>query len=187
MNNGQPAKKSLLPGGGSKQGRIIIVVVSAMVVIMVIIIVIGLINNAGKADTSALVTAAKQQQELIRVAKIGSEKAKAQAAKNIAITTQLALESEQAEMKAAIEAAGLKANKVLVGSVNAKTDQALTAAEQNNRFDEEFLSIMTKSLTDYQRAVKAAYDNATSKKLKDALSTQFTSANTLAGVASKTE
>lgn len=181
FNNGAQGKKPLIPGGGSKKGRIIIVTVGAVILLMIVIIIVGLVNNAGKADTSALITAAKQQQELIRVAKIGQDKAKTQAAKNIAVTTLLALESEQDDMKVAIEAAGLKANTVLRPSPSRETDQALTNAEQNNRFDEEFLEIMTKSLTDYQKSVKAAYDGATSKKLKTALTAQFNSANTLAG------
>jgi hypothetical protein len=186
FNDNKPGKKSLIPMGGGKKSRIIVVAAAAIILLFVIIIIVGLINNAGKADTESLVSAAKQQQELIRVSKIGIDKAKTQAAKNIAITTLLALESEQDDMQAAIETAGLNAKKVLVSSPNAKTDQVLTTAEQNNRFDEEFLSIMTTSLTAYQKSVKAAYDGATSNKLKAALTTQFNSANTLAG-ASKAE
>jgi len=183
FNPNQPNKKSLLPGGGSKKGRIIVVAVGAAILLTLIIVIAGLVNNAGKADTASLISAAKQQQELIRIAKVGQDKAKTQAAKNIAVTTLLALESEQDDMQTAITAAGLNAKKVLVASPNTKTDQALTSAEQNNRFDEEFLSIMTTSLISYQKSVKEAYDGATSKQLKAALTTQFESANTLAGVA----
>ncbi len=140
-----------------------------------------MISNSGKGDTQALITAAKQQQELIRVAEIGINKAKTQDAKNIAITTKLALSSQQAEMQAAIKTAGLNPKKVLTSSISTETDQALTAAEQNNRFDEEFLKVMSESLIAYQKSVKAAYDGATSKKLKAALTSQFNSANALAG------
>ncbi len=183
----QYAKKSLFPGGGSKKSRIIVAAVAALVLIFLIMTVIGFLNSAAKGDTASLVSAAKQQQELIRISKIGIQKARTQDAKNIAVTTLLALESEQDDMKTAIEAAGLKANSVLKSSGNAKTDQILTTAEQNNRFDEEFLKVMKDSLTNYQKAVKSAYDGATSKKLKTALTKQYESANTLAGVASKTE
>lgn len=183
----QSAKKSLLPTGGSKKVRILIVGVVAFILLLAIFSVVGFIDNAGKGDTASLISAAKQQQELIRISKVGVDKARTQDAKNIAITTLLALESEQDDMKTAIEAAGLKPNSVLKGGNNTKTDQALTTAEQNNRFDEEFLKIMTESLVSYQKAVKDAYDGATSKKLKTALTAQFNSANTLAGVAGATE
>jgi flagellar basal body-associated protein FliL len=183
FNDNKPSKKSLLPANMSKKGRLLIIGASVLLLIMLVVIIAGMISNAGKGDTQALVTAAKQQQELIRVAEIGISKAKTQDAKNIAITTKLALSSQQAEMQAAIKTAGLNPKKVLTGSVSTKTDQDLTAAEQNNRFDEEFLKIMSESLAAYQKSVKAAYDGATSKKLKAALTTQFKSANTLAGVA----
>lgn len=187
FNPKQQLKKPVLLGNTSKKGRMIIVGVGALVIVTIVMVIAGFISNAGKADTEALITAAKQQQELIRVSKIGSDKAKTQAAKNIAVTTLLALESEQDEMQAAIETAGLNPKKILTGSADSKTDQALTAAEQNNRFDEEFLKVMSTSLTNYQKSVKAAYDGATSKKLKTALTKQFDSANTLAGIASKTD
>ncbi|MBA3758716.1 hypothetical protein H0X10_03740 [Candidatus Saccharibacteria bacterium] len=183
FNPNQPTKKSLLPGGGSKKNRIVLIAVGAVALVIIFSVIAGLINNLGKENTDALVSAAKQQQELIRVAEIGVQKSKTQDAKNIAITTKLSLESEQKEMQAAIQAAKLNPKKVLTGSIDAKTDAALTTAEQNNRFDEEFLKIMTASLTNYQKTVKTAYDNATGKNLKAALTTQYKSANTLAGVA----
>jgi flagellar basal body-associated protein FliL len=186
FNPNQPGKKPLIPGGNTKKGLMMIITVGVVILLMVVMIIVGMINNAGKADTESLISAAKQQQELIRVAEIGIEKAKGQDAKNIAVTTLLALESEQDDMQTAITAAGLKPKNVLAGSENAKTDEALTIAEQTNRFDEEFLKIMNTSLTNYQKSVKAAYEGATSKKLKTALTTQFKSANTLAGVTSST-
>lgn len=185
--NPDQQQKKKLPIPGSKKGRIITVAVIAAVLVMAGSIVAGIISNAGKADTEALVTAARQQQELIRISKLGIEKAKTGEAKNIAVTTLLALESEQDDMQAAIKTAGLNPKKVLVGSADTKTTQALTAAEQNNRFDEEFLKVMTASLTAYQKSVKAAYDGATSTKLKAALSAQYKSANTLAGITGGTE
>lgn len=187
FNDNKSNKKSLIPFGGGKKGRVLTVVIGAIVLLILFIIIAALVNSAGKADTESLVSAAKQQQELIRISKVGVDKAKTQAAKNIAVTTLLALESEQDDMQTAVTAAGLNAKKVLVSSANAKTDAALTTAEQNNRFDEEFLSIITANLTTYQKSVKAAYDGATSKKLKTALTTQYESANTLVGAASKAE
>lgn len=155
--------------------------VGATVLLIIIFIIVNLLSSAGKADTQAVINAAKQQQELIRVADIGIQKARGQQAKNLAITTKLALSSEQDDMQSAVKAAGLDPKKVLIGSTNAQTDKALTTAEQTNRFDEEFIEIMTDSLKTYQRSVKAAYDGAHSNKLKAALATQYTSANTLVG------
>ena len=182
-----PEKKTLLSGDNPKRNRMLLVGVGAVVFIICASIVFNFISGLGRENTDALVSAAKQQQELIRVASIGVEKSKTQAAKNIAITTKLSMQSEQAEMQAALKAAKLNPRKILVGSQNAKTDAALTNAEQNNRFDEEFLSIMTTSLKSYQETVRTAYNNAVSQKLKTALTTQYKSANALAGVSGGTE
>lgn len=181
MNPQSAPGRSLLPGGNTKKGRLIIAGIGAVVLLMIVLVVTSLFSNAGKADTQAVINAAKQQQELIRIADIGIQKARGQQAKNLAITTKLALSSEQDDMQSAIKAAGLNPKKVLVGSTNPQTDKALTTAEQTNRFDEEFIEVMTDSLAEYQRSVKAAYDGANSKKLKAALATQYASANTLVG------
>lgn len=185
FNPNQQGKKPLIPGANTKKGRMLIAGIGLVIIVMLGAIIAGLISGAGKGDTQALLTAARQQEELIRVAEIGIDKAKTQDAKNIAITTKLSLSSQQAEMQAAIKAAGISA-KSAKSTPNSKTDQALTTAEQNNRFDEEFLKIMGESLTAYQKSIKAAYDGATGKKLKDALTSQYRSANTLAGVAAGT-
>ena len=183
MNPNNPQAKPLIPvASGSKKNRIIAVAAGAVFLLIIGGIFFNFLSNAGKADTEALIRAAKQQQELIRIADIGIEKSRGQQAKNLAVTTKLSLASEQDDMQNAIKAAGLNPKKVLTGSANAQTTQQLTTAEQNNRFDEEFIKVMTESLTSYQRSVKAAYDGATSKKLKEALATQYKSANALAGV-----
>lgn len=183
--NQQTSPKS--PLGGGKKNRTIIFGAGAVILIAVIFIVAGFISNLSKPNTDALVSAARQQQELIRIADIGVQKAKTQEAKDIAITTKLSMESEQKEMQNAIKAAKLNPKKVLVGSKDAKADAALTTAEQNNRFDDEFLKIMTAKLTAYQKTVKTAYDNATGKVLREALATQYNSANALAGVTGRAE
>jgi flagellar basal body-associated protein FliL len=176
--------KNGLPGGGSKKSRMLIVGGAAVVLIIIASLVVSFLGSAGKADTENLVIAAKQQTELIRVADIGIKDAKTQAAKNIAVTTKLSLESKQSAMLAAIKSQGRKlSTKELSSGRSAKTDQLLTDAKQNNRFDEVFIETMESSLKTYQVSVKKAYDGATSKKLKDALTDQYKSANILAGVA----
>jgi len=170
--------------GGGKKPLVILIGGGLVFLLLIVVLINGLISNANKADTESLVKAAKQQQELIRISDIGIQKAKTQSAKNIAVTTKLSLASQQSAMETAIKAAGLNPKKVLVVSANAETDKALETAEQNNRFDEEFLKIMSANLVIYQKSVKTAYSGATSKKLKAALDSQYKSANTLAGVAS---
>jgi hypothetical protein len=186
LNPQQAPKKSLLPSG--KQGRIMVVAGGAAVLLIIALLLGSILSSAGKENVENLVIAAKQQNELIRVAEIGSSKARGQAAKNIAITTKLSLQSQQAAMLDALKTQGRKLTpKDLAASQNPKTDQLLTQAEQSNKFDEVFIDTMQTSLTNYQKAVQKAYDGATSRKLKAALADQYKSANTLAGVAAETK
>ncbi len=189
LNPNQPQKKILnLPGGNSTKGRMIIAGIGLIIFIIIAGIFMNLILGAGKPDTKALVAAAKEQNELIRVAQIGVDKAQTQAAKDIAITTKLSLQSQQKEMLSAAASAGRKLNsKELSSSRNAKVDATLTEAEQNNRFDEVFIEVINIELKEYQQIVKRAYEGTNDKKLKEALAVQFQSANTLAGVTNQTD
>ncbi|CAN5681196.1 hypothetical protein BH23PAT1_BH23PAT1_1300 [soil metagenome] len=181
---GEPPKKSKIPGGSSKKVRIAVVLIGVLLFAIIASIFISFLGSSGKADVEALESAAKQQHELIRIADIGVKKSRGQAARNIAVTTKLSLKSQQTEMLSAVKLHKKKfGNKELKAAEDPKNDQLLTAAEQSNRFDEEFISWIEKSLTDYQKTVERAYEGAKTTKLKEALLQQYQSANTLAGVA----
>lgn len=184
FNPPQPGKKSILPlpGGSSTKSRAMVAGAGALLLLIVGFAFMSFLSNLNKADTEALVAAAQQQHELIRLAEVGTKKARSQAAKDIAITTKLALQSQQDDMLAAVRSAGRKLSRQeLAAARNPLVDEALTKAEQNNRFDEEFMAIMNSALDDYQKAVKRAYEGAKDSKLRSALAAQFESANVLAG------
>ncbi len=184
-NTGQAPKKSLLPSSGSKTSRIVVVAAVALFLIIAIGALFSLLGNAGKANVAALEAAALKQNELIRVADIGIKDARTQAAKDIATTTKLSMQSQQPQMLAALETAGRKlGSKELAAGQDRSVDQALTNATQNNRFDEEFLKIIAASLTEYQTIVQRAYEGVQSPRLRESLEVQFNSANVLAGQAS---
>jgi flagellar basal body-associated protein FliL len=178
-------KKSLLPGG-SKKTRIIIVAVGAAILLMMALVLSSILSSPRKQAVENLVVAAKQQNDLIRLSEVGVQKARGQQARNIAVTTKLSLQSQQGDLLAAIKSQKRKLdNKELNASRDTKADQLLTAAEQNNRFDEVFIEVMELKLKEYQRTVKTAYDSVSSPGLRAALTEQFNSANTLAGVAAE--
>lgn len=172
----------------SKKARIITVSVGAIILAMIAFIVVGLLTSAGKADTVSLINAAKQQNELIRIADIGTQKARGQEAKNLAVTTKLTLQSQQSEMIGAVKMKNKKfGTKDLAISSSKQNNELLTAAEQSNRFDEEFLDLMRKELINYQQTVEKAYKGAEGTQLKAALLSQYESANILVGKADQTD
>ena len=174
-------KKSLLPGGDSKKGRIIIVASLVLLLLIAGIIIASLISSASKSGQAEVLKAAQQQAELVRISKIGLDRAKSTSARNLAMTTNLSLQSDQATLTASLKGSGVKVNaKSLALGKDPKTDVILNTAEQANRFDEVFIETVQKELTEYQTTLKSAYTKTSSKKLKTALEVQFNNAGLLA-------
>lgn len=174
-------KRPRLPAGNSKQSRIVIVLAGLFALLVVGLVVVALISNAANAGKADLMKVAQQQAELVRVSKLGIDRAKSTSAKNLATTVNLSLQSDQATLVASLKSAGVKVSaKDLALGKNPKTDTALTTAEQSNKFDEVFTETIQAQLVDYQRSLKTAHDKASSKKLKQTLSDQFTTAGLLA-------
>lgn len=174
-------KKGFTPGDpSSMKKRLILVVVGILGLMIVITVVMSLLFGGSSENQLQLVSLANKQNELIRVSDIGIKKAHNLEAKNLAMTTKLSLSSEQATLQAAIKKQGVKVT--TAGGKDEKTDEMLTVAEQNNRFDEEFLAHLRAALIDYQKDLKVAYDGAISKSFKDTLASQYEKAAILAGI-----
>lgn len=187
-NQSPPAKRFRLPGGNSPLGRIAVFGGGLAILVIVISLFATLLTSRQDAAVNALADAAIKQNELIRVADIGADKARGQEAKNLAITTKLALQSQQKSMLSAVEKAGRKLDsKALATGKDAGIDEFLTTAEQNNVFDDAFIKVMNESLKDYQVAVEDAFTQVSTKSIKESLLSQYESANTLAGVAAEIE
>jgi hypothetical protein len=159
-----------------------LVIIGAAVLIIPFIIYMMLF--AGAPDNKAQLTKLVQQQtELIRVSEIGLKQSRDNAARNLAKTTSLSVSSDLASLKASLNSQKVKTPaKLLNGGKNTQTDQLLTTAGQNNRFDEAFLKELQEELTAYQKSIKSAYEVTTNKKLKDTLSVQYKNASILAGI-----
>jgi hypothetical protein len=174
-------KRSLASIGNSKQSRILIVLGGVFALIIVAVIVMSLISSAANAGKAELLKVAQKQTEIIRVSKLGMERAKGSSAKNLATTVNLSLQSDQSTLVTTLKSAGVKVSaKDLALGKNPKTDVALTNAEQSNKFDEVFTETIQAQLVDYQRSLKSAFDKTDSKKLQQTLSAQFTTAGLLA-------
>lgn len=174
-------KKAVLSSGGSKQSRILIVLGGAVILLIIGVVVMMLISSASNAGKVDLLKAAQQQTELIRVSKIGIDRAQSTTAKNLATTTNVSLQSDQASLVASIKASGVKLSTAeLALGKNPKTDVTLTSAEQANNFDEVFTQTLQTQLIEYQKTLKIAYDKTESKTLRQTLSDQYNSAGLLA-------
>ncbi len=174
-------KKSLIPNPDSQKARIMIVLAGVGILIVLALIVSTLISSASNSGKTELIKAAQQQTELVRISKIGIDRAKDTAAKNLATTTNVSLQSDQLTLAADLKSSGIKLDpKELALGKDQKTDLLLTNAEQANNFDEVFIKTLQTKLVAYQKQLKIAHDKTESKKLKATLSLQFTNAGLLA-------
>lgn len=175
FNSPSPPQKGFGAAGGSgMKKRILIAGVGATVLVIFAIIATSFLGSAGKADNAALLSMVEQQHEIMRLADVGISKAKGPEAQNLAITTKLTLASSQKDIQSYATKRGVKIDqKLLSEKKNSKTDAALTAAEQSNRFDEAFIQVLESHLAKYQASLKKAHGEATDKKDKEKLAAAF--------------
>ena len=151
-----------------------------------LIIAIGAtIFLSGRSDgAKEMLKLAANQTEIIRISDIGMKKARASQAQVLASTTKYSIQSDLNKSIASLKKHRLKATSVTLGTAkNTKVDTVLALASQNNRFDEEFLTIMNTMLVAYQKQVKTTYDTSTNAFDKQILADSYKHINTILGEA----
>lgn len=169
MDPGGSQKRSLIPGG-PKARMIVIGGLIALVLILFLVIIVAIMNS-GSSSTGNLVTVARKQNEVVRVADLGVDDAGNEEAKKLATMTKLVVASDQKKMIDYLATQNKKvSNKDLAVGANQKTDQELEAAQSNGRFDEVFTQIMLKLLKEYQQSLRTGYEGlgVNGKQLIDA-------------------
>lgn len=157
MNPGSPQKKSLLPGG--PKAKMILVFGGIGAVILLFLIIILSVLSGGSSATDNLVVVAQKQNEVVRIADIGTKSAGSEKTKKLATMSKLVVASDQKIMIDYLSKEGTKVDsKRLALGANSKTDQELEAAESNGRFDEVFTQTMLTLLKEYQRSLRTGYE-----------------------------
>jgi hypothetical protein len=177
MKNAPKPRGPLFGGGGSSTTkRLMVVVGGGIVLIILAIIIASVLGSSGKASTKVLIDIAQEQQEIVRVAGVGVSKSQTSATKNLAMTIQYSVLSNQ---QATLSYLGGKGHKLKTKDLglkqNAKTDNILTLASQNNTFDEAFKQTIFTQLNDNKSAIKSAYDSSHSKSERELLQDSYDS------------
>lgn len=170
MNSGAtPQKKGLLPSGMSKKQRILIVAGAGLALLMIFGIVFNLLFNRPDPTLGASLKMAQQHTEVLRVADIGVKKARSSTTRNLASTVKLSMQSSEDK----IVAIASKGRKIAAAQLNSakdlKTDEALTTADQNNRFDEAFTETIHTQIRAYLAQLRTVYQASKSKEDKKVL------------------
>lgn len=182
----KPQKKPFLPGGNSQKSRIFIVLGVLFGLVILGVIVMAVISSIGSSEKQSWLKLAQEQQDLIRISELGSQKAQNRDTKNLAITTKLSLTSSQSTINSLAKKNGVQVDsKSLSLGKDTKVDATLKTAEQTNQFDKVFAEVLKAKLTTYQSDMKKLYDGTQSTKTKASLASAYTNAGILATEANK--
>lgn len=164
-NFGTPVKLAILGGGAF---------------IFLILFMVGYNTFLSTPENTPLLARVGQQQaHILQAAEMGVDKARGQAARNLAITTKLSLIDDQKALKSALGGKNVR----ISTSDDPQLEQKLIVAEQGNRFDEELLKYLQTELKSYADNLEAAYNTTlkTDKELREVLAAQYKNARYLSG------
>jgi len=181
----QPLKLPGL-GGGSSSMPVRIAVVLGGLLVLIIIFAIAKSLFSGGGNTQTLTTVAQQQQSMIHILTNGAgSDGQQQAAlstgdQNFAATAKLTLTSSQQQLIQYMANNGKKVKiKTLALKISPTIDQQLTAAANNSTYDSTFKQVMQSQLSDYQKALRAAYQQTPGPKGRALLNDEFQGAQLL--------
>jgi len=124
-----------------------------------------MLGSGDKVQKERLLEIAQAQTEIVRLSSQASQKAGSIETRSLAITTRLSVQSSANQTTEALTKYGVKANsKMLSKGKNSKSDDLLTEAAKNNRFDETYKQILNEQLSNYQKLLKASFDSGTKKE-----------------------
>lgn len=160
-----------------------VVIIGIVGFILLSMIASYILTRASKQTTARMVSIAQEQQELMRIADIGTSKARTSAAKDFAVNVRLSIDTSQKEILALLKKRGHKLNiQLLSKKKNAKTDQLLNEAFLTNRFDDTFSETVRGQLLAYRQRLQETYKGSTNKTEKEVLAKNFKDVSILLGL-----
>lgn len=170
MNSGaSPQKQGILPSGASKKQRILIMAGIGAVLLIIFGMIFSLLFGGENPNTAASLKMAQQHTEALRIADIGTKKARGSEARNLAATAKLSLQSTEDKIVAIASKERKLKPAELAGAKSTKTDDLLTRAEQNNLFDEAFIETLRGQIRTYLAQIRVVHQGSSSKNDKKTL------------------
>lgn len=169
----QPKPRKLGLGSSNKFGLLIGIIVGGAVLFMVIVALI-LTAFGGNSNATSILGLAQAQNELVRVADQGARSGVRQTTKNLAVTIQYGMTTQQKRTLTYLAQIGTAVDeKELKLKQNATTDQQLASAKTTSTFDSAFAEIMQAQLTAYADSIRQLHSTATSETEKELLGTFY--------------
>jgi flagellar basal body-associated protein FliL len=170
--------------GGSTKSRLIFVGVIVIVLVLVGSILASILSSAGNQDVKSIKKLVAQQEELVRITELGSDRAQDYKIRSLAYTTKLSILTQQQKLLSYLEERGSDPSKEeLAAELQPKLEAELEQAASNNRFDETFSAALDTALRAYAKETEVASKNVGSEKTKAVLKESYASSLTLLGIA----
>lgn len=152
-------------------------------VVIIVLYVLYSLFFGGKPDvTNELVDIAAKQQEIIRLDTAAAAKARDPNVTAIIATSRSVVTSDQSQILQYLKTFRVKPNtKDLAAHLSKKTDEQLAGAEQNGRFEDEYITVLANHLRDYQNSIKTTFNLSESAKTKALLQTAFNNSQAVLG------
>ncbi len=178
INPATAPKKSVL-SGASVAKRILMIVGLVAVVIALVGILLSLFMPKDTAST-ATVSLAQEQQEILRIADLGARQATDQEVKNLAVNIQFGVGTSHNQLMAYISSKGTPLTVKELGlKQNSSTDKTLEAAKATSTYDSALKKVFVGQLETYATNIQKAYEQTSNKKLKQILDSIFRTTKTL--------
>lgn len=155
------------------------IALAALGALFVLVILYALFFGGKTTNVDQLTAVAARAQEIARVSTLAQSASQNADAKGLAATTSEVLTSQEQELKSYLKTSGIKIDtKKLAAKLDKNTDAALTAALQNNNYDQAYFNYLKTNLAAYQNDLAAA-DKGAGKKAQAILSAANASVQTL--------
>jgi hypothetical protein len=162
LNPQQPHRPRRLGLGGGSFGMLIGMIVGGALLLMLVVGVAVTLLAGNKANTTDFVGLSQSQQELIRVSHQGATDAVQQTTKNLAITAEYGLQTQQQQVLKYLATHGKDVGKKeIVLKQNAQTDLQFKTAKATSTFDLVYSQTMQNQLTAYANTLKELFSKTT--------------------------
>jgi hypothetical protein len=167
LNPQKPPKKKIGFGGNNFIFTLVIIIGGAVLFMIILALVLNAVGSK-TTSTADLITLTQTENELARVSQSAATTANQQTTKNLAVTIQFTMLTQQKRTLKVLAANGTTVDvKDLKLKQNAQTDQQLASAKTTSTFDLVFSQLIQDQLEDYANEVKAIHNKSASKTEKE--------------------
>ena len=173
ITNPQKPKKSLFGGGG--QNKLFMIAVGLGVFTFIILLLALVFGGGAGSDVDQLKRIGRQQTEVIQVAAMGDEFAGRSETRAHAKSAELTLISQQQQLIQFLETNENESVSAsdLEAIIDPETEQQLTNAAADGRFDDIFTRTMNESISSYQSVLETTFDSVEKESSRDLLAQFF--------------